>query len=68
MSEQYSIREALESTETKATVLHAILRQQYGEPVYEWDLATTVMEVAADFTAEMSSESGSVSGERWTLP
>ena len=61
MSESYSIRAALESTETKATVVHAILRQQYGEEVYDWDLATVAMEVADDYGASISSESAN----RW---
>lgn len=61
MSDAYSIREALESTETKATVLHAILRKQYGDDVYDWDMATIAMEVMDDFKAEISAESAN----RW---
>jgi len=57
MSEQYSVKEALESTETCATVLHAILRNKYGDDVYEWDPITITMEVADDYGAEMSSQS-----------
>lgn len=57
MSEKYSVKEALESTETTATVLHAILRNQYGDEVYEWDPITVALEVSDDFGAEMSSES-----------
>ena len=56
MSDEYSIREALESTETKATVVHAILRQKYGEAAYDWDMATIAMEVFDDYHAEISSE------------
>jgi hypothetical protein len=59
--DEYAIKEALESTETKATVLHAILRNKYGEGAYEWDLATIAMEVADDYKAEISSESAN----RW---
>ena len=61
MSDTYSIRDALESTETKGTVLHAILRKQYGDDAYEWDLATIAMEVSDDFGASISSESAN----RW---
>lgn len=61
MSDTYSIREALESTETKATVLHAILRKQYGDEIYDWDMATIAMEVMDDYKAEISAESAN----RW---
>ena len=56
MREQYSIKEALESTETKMTVLHAILRNQYGEEFYAWDPSTIALEVRDDFQADMSAE------------
>lgn len=58
MSEKYSIRDALESDQTKATVLHAILRNKYGEEWYDWDLATIALEVQDDFQAELSSSAG----------
>lgn len=36
-----------------ATVVHAIMLDQYGEAVYDWDPVTCAMEVAADFKAEI---------------
>lgn len=56
MSDKYSIKAALESTETTATVLHAILFTKYGEAFYDWDTITIAMEVSDDYQAEASSE------------
>jgi len=47
-------RRLLESTETLATVAHAILREKYGEDVYDWDLLTTLYEVQDDYGVEVS--------------
>jgi hypothetical protein len=55
MSDIVEKQVALQSTETMATVVHAIVRQQYGEPAYEWDPATVSLELRADFNAEISS-------------
>ena len=55
-------RTALESTETAATVIHAIIRQEYGEDAYEWDPLTVSLEVRADFDAEMNT----VTLDRWS--
>ena len=49
----YPRKLALESPQTLATVVHAIMLDQYGEPVYDWDPVTCQMEVAADFKAEI---------------
>ena len=57
MSNKTERKTLLESTETIATVIHAILRKQYGDDVYDWDPLTVAMEVRDDFSAEISSES-----------
>jgi hypothetical protein len=49
----YPRKLALESPQTLATVVHAIMLDQYGEAVYDWDPVTCSMEVAADFKAEI---------------
>jgi len=49
----YPRKTALENPQTLATVVHAILLEQYGEPVYDWDPATVSLEVADDFRAEI---------------
>ena len=49
----YPRKLALESPQTLATVVHAIMLDQYGEAVYDWDPVTCAMEVAADFKAEI---------------
>lgn len=49
----YPRKLALETPQTLATVIHAIMLDQYGEPVYDWDPVTCQMEVAADFKAEI---------------
>lgn len=48
-------RKLLQSPETLATVAHAIVRKQYGEPVYDWDIITVYMEAQADFKVDMDS-------------
>lgn len=49
----YPRKLALESPQTLATVVHAIMLDQYGEAVYDWDPVTCAMEAAADFQAEI---------------
>ena len=44
---------ALQTSETLATVVHAIILQQYGEEAYEWDPTTIFLELQADFRAEI---------------
>lgn len=49
----YPRKLALESPQTLATVVHAIMLDQYGEAAYDWDPVTCAMEVADDFKAEV---------------
>lgn len=49
----YPRKLALESPQTMATVVHAIMLDQYGEAAYDWDPVTCAMEVSADFKAEI---------------
>jgi hypothetical protein len=55
MSETHAVRELLSSPQTLATVVHAIMREKYGEDAYDWDILTTFMQVQEDFKVEMSS-------------
>lgn len=52
----YPRQQALQNPESLATVLHAILREQYGEEFYGWDLTTVFLEAKADFNADMAPE------------
>ena len=52
----YPRKLALESPQTLATVVHAIMLDQYGEAVYDWDPTTCAMEVADDFKVEMCTQ------------
>lgn len=45
----------LQSPETMATVIHAIMRRKYGDEAYDWDLVTSYMQVQADFKVDMAS-------------
>lgn len=56
MSDTYQIKAALESPETKATVLHAVLRSKYGHAFYDWDISTIVLELQDDFHADVSDD------------
>lgn len=47
------VKQALESPETTATVINAIILSKYGEEAYEWDPLTVYLEVKDDFKAEM---------------
>lgn len=58
----YPRQQALQNPETSATVLHAILRDQYGEQVYDWDPVTVYLETQADWRADMCSEAV----DRWS--
>jgi len=44
---------ALQTSETLATVVHAIVRKQYGEEFYTWDPATLFLEIQDDFHVDM---------------
>jgi hypothetical protein len=52
----YPRKLALETPQTLATVVHAIMLDQYGEAAYDWDPVTCAMEVAADFQAEICTQ------------
>ena len=54
MGTKYQRQQILQSNDASATVVHAILRTQYGEEVYDWDPVTVAMEVQADFGCDMS--------------
>lgn len=46
----FAVRQALiQSPETMATVVHAIVRDKYGDEAYGWDPLTVAMEIKADF-------------------
>lgn len=47
---------ALQNPETLASVVHAIVLQQYGEEAYVWDPLTVYMELQADFGVDCASE------------
>ena len=55
-------RKYLQSPETSATVLHAMLRHKYGDEVYGWEPQTVMMEVRDDFGVEIPPEAV----ERWS--
>jgi len=54
-SDTIGIRRLLTAPETTATVAHAIIRDKYGEEVYDWDLLTVLYELQDDFGVETSS-------------
>lgn len=62
MSEVTLIREALQSPETSATFLNALIRRQYGDEAYDWDPLTVYLELQADYGVDMSSEAM----EKWS--
>lgn len=49
----YPRKMALESPQTLATVVHAIVLDQYGEQAYDWDPVTVAMELKDDFKADI---------------
>lgn len=55
MDDKVAKQQALQTPETLATVIHAIVRQKYGEEAYEWDPLTVYLEVQADFGIDMAS-------------
>lgn len=56
MSEVTLIREALQSPETSATFLNAVIRRQYGDEAYDWDPLTVSLELKADYGVDISDE------------
>jgi len=53
MGELQAKQSALQTPETLATVVHAIVRKQYGEDAYGWDPTTVFLELQADFHADV---------------
>ena len=52
-SDPYTVRQDLiQSPETMATVVHAIIRDKYGDEAYFWDPLTVAMELKADFEVD----------------
>ena len=45
-------QDLLQSPETMATVVHAIVRDKYGDEAYGWDMLTLAMELKADFAVD----------------
>lgn len=56
MGDSYSKKAALESPETLATVIHAIIKDKYGEEAYDWDPVTMYLELKDDFKADVNPE------------
>jgi len=56
MSEIADIREALQSPNTSATFLIALVRRDYGDEALDWDPLTLAMELQADYGVDVSSE------------
>lgn len=55
MEDQVAKSQALQSPETLASVIHAIVRQKYGEEAYEWDPLTVYLELQADYGVDPDS-------------
>lgn len=49
-------QDLLQSPETMATVVHAIVRDKYGDEAYGWDMLTLAMELKADFAVDACPE------------
>ena len=54
MADDNEVRSLLQSPQTLATVVHAIMRKRYGDEAYDWDLVTSFMQVQEDFKVEMA--------------
>jgi len=52
-SDRYAKQQALQSGETSASVIHAIMLQTFGPDVYDWDPITCALEVKAEFGVDM---------------
>lgn len=62
MEDQVAKSQAIQNPETLASVIHAIVRQKYGEEAYAWDPLTVYMELQADFGVDPDS----VVTDRWS--
>ncbi len=57
MSDPFTVRQDLiQSPETMATVVHAIIRDKYGDEAYWWDPLTVALELKADFQVDACPE------------
>lgn len=57
MSDPFTVRQDLiQSPETMATVVHAIIRDKYGDEAYWWDPLTVTLELKADFQVDACPE------------
>ena len=54
-SDKYSRQQAFQTPQTLATVAHAIIRKQYGDEAYTWDLITVALEIKDDFGVDCDS-------------
>jgi len=53
LSDPFTVRQDLiQSPETMATVVHAIIRDKYGDEAYWWDPLTVSLELKADFQVD----------------
>ena len=56
MGDSYSKQRAMESPETMATVVHAIVRNVLGEEAYDWDPLTIALELRDELHVEPVSQ------------
>ena len=57
MSDPFTVRQDLiQSPETMATEVHAIIRDKYGDEAYWWDPLTVALELKADFQVDACPE------------
>lgn len=55
--DSFSVKqELIQSPNTMATVVHAIIRDKYGDAAYWWDPITIALELKADFSVDPSPE------------
>jgi len=53
LSDPFAVRQdLLTSANTMATVVHAIVRDKYGDDAYFWDPLTVALEIKADFSVD----------------
>jgi hypothetical protein len=55
MIETVAMQQLLQSPETTATVVHAIIRKLYGEEAYGWDMVTIMLELKDDLKIDLES-------------
>jgi len=52
----YPRQKALQNPESCATLIHAIIREKYGEEAYDWDPTTIYLELKDDFKGDICTE------------